>query len=153
MFGVVHPCRRRLTPELPCADSRRDLGRALAEVDLGDTVDARLARALLDDGLDDGLDDAIDRVFLAAGAAATRRRADDRPGHRPDHRPDGPPGNRRITGAACLAAAGMFLTCRMCDDYTSPAVGAICNARDSGIFPRGCAVRNQVVTGGRDLLK
>ncbi|EIV90963.1 DUF5685 family protein [Frankia sp. QA3] len=94
-----------------CEDSRRDLRHALAEVRFTDTVDARLARLLFGDGLGH----AVDRAFAAAGAS---------PGPaRPDQRPDGRPPRRRRAGSACLVATGMFLTCQMCGDYTSPLDG------------------------------
>ncbi|KJE23574.1 hypothetical protein FF36_02023 [Frankia torreyi] len=98
-----------------CEDSRRDLGHALAEVRFTDTVDARLARLLF--GF--GLDHAVDRAFAATGPSP----GPGRPGQRPDGRPDGRPPHRRRTGSACLVAAGMFLTCQMCGEYTSPLDG------------------------------
>ncbi len=98
-----------------CEESRRDLQRALAQVRFTDTVDARLARLLVGDGLGH----AISRTFVSAGSAPGPGRPDDRPDAPPDARPP----RRRWPGSACLAAAGMFLTCQMCGDYTSPLDG------------------------------
>jgi hypothetical protein len=109
-----------------CEDSRRHLRHALAEVRFADTVDARLTRLLFGDGLGH----AVDRAFASTGASP----GPSRPGQRPDGRPDGRPPHRRRTGSACLVAAGMFLTCQMCGDYTSPLDGK----RKEGLCSRGC---------------
>jgi hypothetical protein len=112
-----------------CDDSHHDLRHALAAVDLAEGVDARLVRALLDDGVAH----AIDRAFLTAtappdrhgrtgGLVGRRTRGAGRgtPARGPGRHPDDERDRRRVTGGACLAATGMFLTCQMCGDYTSP---------------------------------
>ncbi|CAJ63173.1 MULTISPECIES: DUF5685 family protein [Frankia] len=111
---------------LLCEDGRRDLRHALAEVRFTDSVDARLARLLFGDGLDH----AVDRTF----ASTAQSPGPGRPGQPPDDRPDRRSPQRRRTGSACLVAAGMFLTCRMCGEYTSPLDGQ----RKEGLCSRGC---------------
>jgi Family of unknown function (DUF5685) len=93
-----------------CDDAALGLRLALADVDFTGDVNTRLAHVLLVHELGR----AIQEAFRAVGPPP----APDHPDHR---RRTGPP--RQVTVPTCLAAAGMFLTCRMCCDYTSPIDG------------------------------
>jgi hypothetical protein len=101
-----------------CDDARLGIRLALADVEFAGGVDTRLAHVLLVHELGR----AIEETFRAAGPHQSFPPAPHPPAPgRPGHRRPRPP--REVTVPTCLAAAGMFLTCRMCCDYTSPIDG------------------------------